>query len=409
MAENSDISETAQVSFLRKNSRWITGSIGVLVIVLGLVALVSRIDPPVQKSNSQQASSLPVQETAPSFDVVRINKNGSAIFSGTATAGATVVLSLNEAPFAETQTDIEGDWIHTQGAGLQPGKYIMRISARLQGFADNTPDTQLLIDLGGIDASDERALPNAQAVVYAASVKRGLRLLQNANTAKGIGLSNPIEDPQTEAIQVTEPPVVAAQEPVVQEPVVQEPIAVTEEAPVEETPPAVPEIQQTIIAEEPVAEIVIQKAKFSKAKKTITIEGVASPDVVIRAFLNANPPKESAADAGGSWAITLPIANVNGATADFTALQIRDGLEVSRRVVALKIPAWANETARPATVEQSAVSVQTITVKTGDSLWSLAQRAYNDGTKYKKILAANKDQISSHKNLKPGMVLKVPN
>ena len=405
MAENSDISETAQVSFLRKNSRWITGSIGVLVIVLGLVALVSRIDPPVQKSNSQQASSLPVQETAPSFDVVRINKNGSAIFSGTATAGATVVLSLNEAPFAETQTDIEGDWIHTQGAGLQPGKYIMRISARLQGFADNTPDTQLLIDLGGIDASDERALPNAQAVVYAASVKRGLRLLQNANTAKGIGLSNPIEDPQTEVIQVTEPPVVAAQEPVVQEP-----IAVTEEAPVEETPPAVPEIQQTIIAEEPVAEIVIQKAKFSKAKKTITIEGVASPDVVIRAFLNANPPKESAADAGGSWAITLPIANVNGATADFTALQIRDGLEVSRRVVALKIPAWANEKAsEQSVVEQSAVSVPTITVKTGDSLWSLAQRAYNDGTKYKKILAANKDQISSHKNLKPGMVLKVPN
>ncbi len=394
--------ENPEQSFLKKHSRWITGSIGALVIVLGLVALVLQIEPPAQQGKQQQISGLPAQELAPSFDIVRINRNGSAIFSGTATAGATIILSLNQAPFAETQADIEGDWIYTQGAGLQAGKYIMRISARLQGFADNTPDEQLLIDLGGVDLDDDSALPNAQAVVYAASTQRGLRLMQSPNMAKDLSFSGVVEAVQTEVIQVTEPAVVPAQEPV-QEPVVAEAPKVEEPQQVE---------PQKIIVDSPVVDLKIGKVKLGKDGKSISAQGQATPDIVIRAFVDGNPPRETLTDAAGFWQVTVPISNISGSTGEFTMLQIRDGLEVGRRVISLELPAStaakAPKEAPVQTAPQPDAAVPTITVKRGDSLWALAQRAYNDGTKHKKILAANKDQISSHKDLKPGMVLKVP-
>lgn len=52
---------------------------------------------------------------------------------------------------------------------------------------------------------------------------------------------------------------------------------------------------------------------------------------------------------------------------------------------------------------------KTYTVKSGDCLWNLAKKFYNDGSKYTKIYEANKSIIGVNPNLiYPGQVLKIP-
>ena len=52
---------------------------------------------------------------------------------------------------------------------------------------------------------------------------------------------------------------------------------------------------------------------------------------------------------------------------------------------------------------------QTVTVKSGDSLWAIAQRAYRNGAEYSRIYEANKGTIGSNQNLiYPGQVLVIP-
>jgi nucleoid-associated protein YgaU len=48
------------------------------------------------------------------------------------------------------------------------------------------------------------------------------------------------------------------------------------------------------------------------------------------------------------------------------------------------------------------------TVKSGDSLWKIAQNLYGDGNKYNQIFEANKEVIKNPDLIFPGQVLRIP-
>ena len=60
----------------------------------------------------------------------------------------------------------------------------------------------------------------------------------------------------------------------------------------------------------------------------------------------------------------------------------------------------------PVTIAASAS--RTYTVKKGDTLYAIAKRYYNSGAQHKKLLRANRDQLRTAQDLKPGMVLDIP-
>ena len=73
-------------------------------------------------------------------------------------------------------------------------------------------------------------------------------------------------------------------------------------------------------------------------------------------------------------------------------------------------PAPASATAAaPAPVASSAApSARTHTVAKGDTLFRIALKYYNDGNRYKDVLAANRSVLSSPQDLRPGMKLVIP-
>ena len=57
---------------------------------------------------------------------------------------------------------------------------------------------------------------------------------------------------------------------------------------------------------------------------------------------------------------------------------------------------------------QPAALPATVTVKPGDSLWTIAYRLYGRGTAYHLLLNANPGKVPNPKLLHPGLVLTVP-
>jgi nucleoid-associated protein YgaU len=56
----------------------------------------------------------------------------------------------------------------------------------------------------------------------------------------------------------------------------------------------------------------------------------------------------------------------------------------------------------------AAAAARTYTVKKGDTLYGIAMRFYSSGSQHKKLLRANRDQLQSAQDLRPGMVIDVP-
>jgi nucleoid-associated protein YgaU len=68
----------------------------------------------------------------------------------------------------------------------------------------------------------------------------------------------------------------------------------------------------------------------------------------------------------------------------------------------------ASAAAHPVRSTRSAPKTRTYTVKRGDCLWNIAKKYYGSGTKYTKIVAANKGKIKNPSLIYSGWVLTIP-
>lgn len=71
-------------------------------------------------------------------------------------------------------------------------------------------------------------------------------------------------------------------------------------------------------------------------------------------------------------------------------------------------PAQTESQAPTASKPPISGSGRTYTVKSGDTLWAIAEEMYGSGAKYRKIFAANTDQLDNPDKIRPGQVLVIP-
>jgi len=141
------------------------------------------------------------------------------------------------------------------------------------------------------------------------------------------------------------------------------------------------------------------------------IEGTATPGITI-VVEGAAEPLAAAADAEGRWVVALPrlpagayalrVAAGDAADAE-TLLDLVLPLDPAAIEVAVAVAAPAF-----ATATGTLAGPRFIVVGPRDTLWDIAVRAYGDGSRFRDIFTANRDQLSDPRRIFAGQVLLIP-
>jgi len=133
----------------------------------------------------------------------------------------------------------------------------------------------------------------------------------------------------------------------------------------------------------------------------VTISGKAPEGSAIRVLASGREVGETTAGSDGAWSFSPSLDAL--APGRYT-LKVEQLGEDGNVVAHASTPF---QRAEPEAVANLAESGEFI-VQPGDSLWSISQRLFNDGSKFERIFEANRDRIDNPDLIYPGQVLKLP-
>ena len=282
----------------------------------------------------------------PSFDVVRVAPNGSAVIAGRAAPGAKVTVKDGEKDLGIAIADARGEWVLLPSAPLTPGGRTLSLGAKLGD--------------GPVVASER------EVVLVVPERQRDIAGQPAAQPGQSLALSVP----RVEG---------AGPSAVLQAPPAQRPPAV---AP---APPGQPQGQVTV-----------DVIDYDKAGRVI-FSGKAQPEGDVRIYLD-NRLVGEAPSGTAAWRLT-PEAEVPPGNYTLRA----DLLGAGGRVVArVELPFQRAE------VTPEVLAGGSVVVQPGYSLWRIARRAYGDGVLYTLIYSANTEQIRDPDLIYPGQVFQLP-
>ncbi|MER9301048.1 LysM peptidoglycan-binding domain-containing protein [Mesorhizobium sp. M0621] len=382
---------------------------------------------------------------APSFDVVRVESNGSIVIAGNAAPNAKVEI-LNGAPvLGSTVAGPDGAFVIVLDDPLKPGDYTIALRATTGDVV--TPSAQTAVVSVPKDAA-------GQVLAMVEEPGKPAELLTvPAPEAKPAA---PAAGDQAAAPAAAESPVTAAPAPAA--PAAPAP-ALVEAAPA----PAAPATPPAAAVAEP--KIVVEAIEIDGNK--IFVAGLADPGRKVRAYANDIMLGEAQTSPDGHFLVEatrdIPVGSytihVDGLDADGVKVVARAAVPFEREPgesVAAVAPAESAEAkpaapavaaapaepapapavpaaeapavaAAPAPEAPAAVAAATppsdvpetvapklehadgaVIIRRNDTLWRISRRVYGHGVRYSTIYLANQDQISDPDRIWPGQVFKVP-
>jgi nucleoid-associated protein YgaU len=289
----------------------------------------------------------------PSFDVVRVAPDGTAVIAGRAAPGAEVVVRGDGQDIGRAQADAQGAWVLTPDKPLAPGTREITLATR-------GPDGAETAGLGSV-------------------ILAGPERVQEAAAAPSLP-SPPASGPATPAPVRPAPAPAAA--PAV--------LALL-----------VPPAGELRVLQGPVP----PRGKLGLAtvdyddQGAIRFAGTAPPNAPVRLYVDNKPAGETRADAAGAWTLTPAGAVALGA----------HRLRVDQLDPAGRVRARVETPFQRVTVAATALGAgEHVIVEPGQNLWRIARLTYGRGVRYTVIYAANRDQIQDPGRIFPGQVFATP-
>ncbi|PLL13102.1 peptigoglycan-binding protein LysM [Tabrizicola sp. TH137] len=325
----------------------------------------------------------------PSFDLVRVEKDGSALVAGSAAAGATVSLVVTGTELASVPADGQGNFVAMFNLAPSPAPRVLSMSMALP---------------------DGTVVPAEATVVIGPTVAPVA--LAEAETA---GEAAPAAEPVAEA----EAPAA---------------LLVTDEG-------AKVLQSATEIAPELVANVTIDTITYTEAG-AVQLAGRGTAERVVRLYLDNAQVAEVAIGATGDWAVTLvdvapgvyvlradQLDEAGAVTSRFETPFKRETVEALAAASGAAEAVATDEAAAEAAAEGATVGVAdatesgtaaepvaaaapagptTVTVQPGFTLWRIATENLGDGVRYVQVFEANKDLIRDPDLIYPGQVFTIP-
>ena len=397
------------------------------------VAVVEETEP--QSVAAKPAVPVVVKESAkakpslvpPSFDILRVEKNGSVLVAGRAPAGAMVELvDSNGKVVGITRASEAGEFVILPDSDLAPGDHSFTLRATKEGAP------AILSAQAGVIRVPERNVEGDDGVL-AMVVEGGLPSRIVAKPFEDeieVAAVEPLPEVATDAVSEAVLPEVEEAKP---EPVTpseaaeedaspaEEPAAATETEPVEVAKPEIPPV--TAEQQSPVAVEAVEVEN-----ETVFVAGAVKRGKSVRVYIN----NEAIGTARGTpddrflvkkeFPLEPGSHSVRADVLDPSSGQVTGRAEVplvqeplgpeaapAKEVAKVEQPSEEPEVAAPAGTKLNyVVPIRTgsaIIIKPGDNLWRISRRNYGRGVRYTTIYEANRNQIRDPNRIYSGQII----
>ena len=326
----------------------------------------------------------------PTFDIVRVQPDGSMVIAGRAIPGATIDIMAGDRVIGKTSTDESGSFAFVLEQPLPPGDYNIGLVARVNGEALTSEET---------------------AIVQIPETPDGdvLAIVQAPGTAPEVMVAGAAITPTEQAASAAGTAATPAEVIV--------PVAEAAPAAIVSADPAVP----VVPAE---SEIRIEAVEIDGTNTFVA--GAAKAGSAIRLYLGESLIGEAKVNEAGRFLVVTRQAVPVG-----TQILRADSIDSQGQVTArASVPFERVDGDKLALVAtpttQSNVSVPapelalnpnppalvkvdtSVIIRKGDTLWQIARRVYGKGVTFSTIYNANVAQITDPNRIFPGQIFTVP-
>lgn len=323
---------------------------------------------------------------APSFDVVRVEPDGTALIAG------------QGAPNEEISILIDGNELQSARAGAD-GRFVSFLSLGLS-------ETPQVLTLRGAGTDGSAGTEGEQQVILSPNPAAGGVMVAGAPA-----LVQPAATPPQSPEQLTALPEGETDLP--------QPVAESPEMAAEGTAPAEPQTPTVLLADgndvqvlqQPDAPTGAEGVELSTiaydADGAVMLKGRARPGSFVRGYLDGVLKATAEVSSEGSWESRVP-----GVIPGVYTLRVdevdSEGAVMSRVETPFERAAPAQIAQAREDAGQAGSPVSEVTIQPGNTLWAIARENYGDGVLYVRVFEANRELIRDPDLIYPGQVFTIP-
>ena len=375
-------------------------------------------------------------DSAPKFDLVRVEADGEAVIAGIAAAGKQVRIILDAQEIGQATADAQGRFVAMLSLPVSRDAQVLSLSVdgdEEQVFSQEqvilTPSMSVEpepVDVAAVAPNKTDALPQvkvnpvaeetvsskqAEPEPPASSDRQETADTETSAIKTATAL---VEKPEQQAPKIASDGLAKTSEaPVI---VATTPINIPKEPSLKIEQPVIPKVAPTVLlaskdgvkvlqasGSAPVISNVVVDAISYDALGDVQLTGRGSDTGFVRVYLDNTPIQTAVIDQDGAWRLNLP--DVNAGVYVLRVDQINAAGAVTSRI---QTPFKREEAEILQNTQNHTAPVVSVTVQPGATLWAIAREKYGEGVMYTRVFEANRDRIRNPDLIYPGQVFEVP-